>query len=105
VARLIEKRWNLENLHTILIEKAQLKWPAQENAGHLLDLKPLCLARVSDYAAASDQLTVADFKNRKTDQANHNGRPLEQIPGWLVAEAANRGTCRHSRQIPIRGKY
>ena len=65
--------------HTILIGKAQNKWSAQENAGHLLDLEPLWLARVGDYAAASDQLTVADLKNRKTDEANHNARPLEQI--------------------------
>jgi hypothetical protein len=34
---------------------------------------------VGDYVAASDQLTVADLKNRKTDEANHNARPLEQI--------------------------
>ena len=70
--------------HTILIGKAQVgkadvKWSAQENAGHLLDLEPLWLARVSDYVAASDRLTVADLKNRKTDEANHNARPLEQI--------------------------
>ncbi len=65
--------------HTILIGKAQLKWSAQENAGHLLDLEPLWLARVGDYVAASDQLTVADLKNRKTDEANHNARSLDQI--------------------------
>ena len=65
--------------HTILIGKAQLKWSAQENAGHLLDLEPLWLARVGDYVAASGQLTAADLKNRKTDEANHNARPLEQI--------------------------
>src|SRR5580658_1693319 len=65
--------------HTMLIGKAQLKWSAQENAGHLLDLEPLWLARVGDYVAASDQLTVADLKNRKTDEANHNARPLGQI--------------------------
>jgi uncharacterized damage-inducible protein DinB len=65
--------------HGILIGKAQLKWSAQENAGHLLDLEPLWLARVGDYVAASDQLTVADLKNRKTGEANHNARPLEQI--------------------------
>jgi len=29
--------------------------------------------------AASDQLTVADLTNRKTDEANHNVRSLEQI--------------------------
>jgi hypothetical protein len=65
--------------HTILIGKTQAQWSAQENAGHLLDLEPLWLARVGDYVAASDQLTVADLKNRKTDEANHNSRPLEQI--------------------------
>jgi uncharacterized damage-inducible protein DinB len=65
--------------HEILIRKAQEKWSAQEHAGHLLDLEPLWLARVGDYAAASVQLTVADLRNRKTDEANHNARPLEQI--------------------------
>ena len=62
-----------------LIRKAQEKWSAQEHAGHLLDLEPLWLARVDDYVAASDQLTAADLRNRKTDEANHNTRPLEQI--------------------------
>jgi uncharacterized damage-inducible protein DinB len=65
--------------HTVLIGKAQVKWSAQENAGHLLDLEPLWLARVGDYVAASDQLTAADLKNRTTDEANHNARPLKQI--------------------------
>jgi uncharacterized damage-inducible protein DinB len=65
--------------HEILIEKPQEKWSAQEHAGHLLDLESLWLARVGDYVTGSDQLTVADLKNRKTDQANHNARPLEQI--------------------------
>jgi hypothetical protein len=57
--------------HTILIGKAQVKWSAQENAGHLLDLEPLWLARVGDYVADSDRLTAADLRNRKTDEANH----------------------------------
>ena len=63
----------------LLIEKPQDKWSAQEHAGHLLDLETLWLARVGDYLAGSALLTVADLKNRKTDQANHNARPLEQI--------------------------
>ena len=62
-----------------LITKVQEKWSAQEHAGHLLDLEPLWLARVDDYAAASDQLTAADLSNRKTHEANHNVRPLEEI--------------------------
>ena len=65
--------------HNILIRKAQEKWSAQEQAGHLLDLEPLWLARVDDYVPASDQLTPTDLKNRKTDEANHNARPFEQI--------------------------
>jgi len=63
----------------ILIRKVQEKWSPQEHAGHLLDLEPLWLARVGDYVTASAQLTVADLQNRKTDEANHNARPLEQI--------------------------
>jgi len=62
-----------------LIKKPQEKWSAQEHAGHLVDLEPLWLARVGDYAAGSDQLAVAELRNRKTHEANHNARPLEQI--------------------------
>ncbi len=65
--------------HRVLIAKAQEKWSAQEHTGHLLDLEPLWLARVNDYVAASDQLTATDLQNRKTDEANHNARPLEEI--------------------------
>jgi uncharacterized damage-inducible protein DinB len=65
--------------HHLLISKPQEKWSAQEHAGHLLDMEPLWLARVGDYVAASDQLTATDLRNRKTDEANHNARPLEQI--------------------------
>lgn len=64
--------------HT-LTAKAHDKWSAQEHAGHLLDLEPLWLARVDDYVAGRDQLTAADLTNRRTDGANHNTRPLEEI--------------------------
>jgi uncharacterized damage-inducible protein DinB len=63
----------------ILIAKAQGKWSAQEHAGHLLDLEPLWLARLEDYLAGSSQLTEADLSNRKTDEANHNARPPDEI--------------------------
>src|SRR5260370_25227620 len=55
--------------HEVLIRKPGEKWSAQEHAGHLLDLEPLWLARVSDYVAARTELTVADLTNRKTDEA------------------------------------
>jgi uncharacterized damage-inducible protein DinB len=63
----------------VLIKKVDEKWSAQEHAGHLLDLEPLWLARVSDYLAARDQLTAADLTNRKTKEANHNAGLLEHI--------------------------
>ncbi len=63
----------------LLTTKPEGKWSAQEHTGHLLDLEPLWLARVGDYVVASGQLTAADLRNRKTDEANHNARPLEQI--------------------------
>ena len=62
-----------------LRKKPTQKWSAQEHAGHLADLEPLWTARVGDYEAASSVLTVADLSNRKTDEANHNARPMEQI--------------------------
>jgi uncharacterized damage-inducible protein DinB len=65
--------------HNVLINKPQGKWSAQEHAGHLVDLEPLWLARVGDYISARDQLTATDLTNRKTDEANHNTRPLEEI--------------------------
>jgi uncharacterized damage-inducible protein DinB len=72
----------------ILIKKPQEKWSAQEHAGHLLDLEPLWLARVDDYVVGSAQLTVTDLQNRKTDEANHNARPLGTIlAGFRSARA------------------
>jgi uncharacterized damage-inducible protein DinB len=65
--------------HEVLTAKVDGKWSAQENVGHLLDLEPLWLARVGDYVAASGELTATDLMNRRTDDADHNARPLEEI--------------------------
>jgi uncharacterized damage-inducible protein DinB len=65
--------------HNLLIEKPRGKWSAQEHAGHLADLEPLWMARVNDFLTDVNTLTVADLTNRKTDEANHNGRKLEEI--------------------------
>jgi len=62
-----------------MIRKPNNKWSAQEHAGHLLDLESLWLARVDDFLAGGDTLTAADLSNRKTDEANHNARPLDRI--------------------------
>src|ERR1700737_874420 len=62
--------------HKILVRKPQDKWSAQEHAGHLVNREPLWLARVGDYVAGNDQLTVADLTNRRTTEANYNETPL-----------------------------
>jgi uncharacterized damage-inducible protein DinB len=63
----------------VLVRKPAGKWSAQEEAGHLLDLEPLWLARVEDFAAGGTELTVADLSNRKTHEANHNSTKAEDI--------------------------
>lgn len=63
----------------VLLRKPEDKWSAQEHAGHLLDLESLWMARVDDFLAGGDTLTVADLSNRKTHEANHNSRELTEI--------------------------
>jgi uncharacterized damage-inducible protein DinB len=65
----------------IRLRKPQGKWSVQEHAGHLLDLEPLWAARVEDFFKGGTELSVTDLQNRKTDAANYNARPLEQILG------------------------
>jgi uncharacterized damage-inducible protein DinB len=72
----------------VLIDKVAGKWSPQEHAGHLLDLEALWLARVEDYVAGSGVLTVADLRNRKTDEANYNAHGLEEV---LAEFRAKRG--------------
>jgi len=93
--------------HEILTRKAQEKWSVQEHAGHLVDLEPLWLARVGDYVAGSDQLTVADLSNTKTYEANHNARAVEEIltdfrtaRGRLLKRVDELGASLFARAIP-----
>lgn len=60
----------------VLTRRWQDHWSIQENVGHLLDLEPLWLARIDDFAAGRLTLQEADLLNRKTDEANHNARDL-----------------------------
>ena len=91
----------------VLLRKPDGKWSAQEHAGHLLMMDPLWLARVDDYTAGSEQMTAADLQNRKTDEANYNSRPLEQIlsefrsaRGKLLKRVEELDSSLFSRAIP-----
>jgi uncharacterized damage-inducible protein DinB len=85
--------------HELLTGKVEKKWSTQEHAGHLVDLEPLWLTRVEDYVRGSDQLTPTDLNNRKTDEANHNARPLQKI----LAEfrAARRRLLRRVEELDV----
>ena len=65
--------------HDRLVRRPEDKWSAQEHAGHLLDLESLWMARVDDYLARTVELTAADLSNRKTHEAGHNTRRIENI--------------------------
>src|SRR4051794_19801688 len=54
-------------------------WSIQENAGHLLDLEPLWMARIRDIEVGNSVLTVADLENRRTWERKHNEVPFENI--------------------------
>ncbi|HYL16158.1 MAG TPA: DinB family protein [Terriglobales bacterium] len=62
-----------------LVSKPDGKWSIQENAGHLLDLEALWLARVREFLAGAQVLSAADVSNAKTHQAHHNDRVLSDI--------------------------
>jgi len=63
----------------MLVNRRDQKWSVQEHAGHLEDLEPLWMARVEDFLSDAPNLTMADLSNRKTHEAGHNSRPLNQI--------------------------
>ena len=69
----------------LLIARHAEKWSVQEQVGHLLDLEALWSARVDDFVEGKPQLSVADLQNRKTHEANHNARTIEE----LLAEFRN----------------
>ena len=76
-ARLEELTRGIAREH--LVHQPQGKWSIQENAGHLLDLEPLWLARVDDSLKGAEVLTAAELSNRKTHEAGHNNRALHEI--------------------------
>jgi uncharacterized damage-inducible protein DinB len=63
----------------ILIARHEGKWSIQEQVGHLLDLESLWSARVDDFVKGKAQLTAADLQNRKTHEANHNARGIQDL--------------------------
>ncbi len=76
-ARLEERLRGLDA--TSLTTRPDGRWSIQENAGHLLDLEPLWATRLDDFERGAERLSVADLRNRRTTDANHNASPIADI--------------------------
>jgi uncharacterized damage-inducible protein DinB len=63
----------------ILTVKPGGAWSIKEHVGHLYDLDALHDARIDDYLSGATTLRAADLNNRRTDDANHNAKPIEEI--------------------------
>jgi hypothetical protein len=59
-------------------------WSPQEHAGHIADLdESLFLPRLEEYSAKVTTLSAADVRNRRTEEAGHNARSLEDVLAHL----------------------
>ncbi len=72
----------------LLTQQEDEKWSVQEEAGHILDLEPLWYARFQDFQSGQEVLSEADLSNRKTFEAQHNDKDIQEI---LTAFASARG--------------
>ena len=63
----------------ILVQKVDKRWSIQENVGHLIDLEELHTGRIDDFIAEKKTLRPADLNNKKTDEANHNSKNINDL--------------------------
>ncbi|HMQ47402.1 MAG TPA: DinB family protein [Saprospiraceae bacterium] len=63
----------------LLQSKVGAEWSVLENIGHLVDLEPLWIGRVSDIAQGLEFMRPADLSNRQTHEADHNTKTLEEL--------------------------
>ncbi len=61
-------------------------WSIKQNIGHLIDLGYLPLRRLEQILAGERDLVAADMQNRRTNEADHNGRPVEELLSEFRAE-------------------
>lgn len=55
------------------------KWSIKEEIGHLCDLEDLHDGRIDDFLAGKEMLRAADMTNFRTNNANHNQKPLVEV--------------------------
>lgn len=77
-ARVRERTTELPT-RTLTVTPAGGGWSIQEHVGHLLDLEPLFMGRLDDFAEGRRVLRPADMSNRATFESRHNDEQLENI--------------------------
>ena len=70
----------------VLTRSHGVRWTVQENVGHLVDLEPVWLKRAQQIFANEPELEQADLTNRRTHEANHNARSVEDLLAEFRAE-------------------
>lgn len=63
----------------VLTAKIDNRWSIKENVGHLIDLEELHDGRIDDFIADTEYLRPADLNNKKTDEAKHNEKTIEEL--------------------------
>ena len=73
-------------LHSILLNADDERcshstqgWSVKEHLGHLFDLEELWWKRLLDFQQNKVTLSAADLTNKKTAEAGHNEKTLEQL--------------------------
>ena len=69
----------LLNTEDEILERKEAGWSVKEHAGHLLDMEATWWQRLQDFNEGKAELSPADMTNRKTEEARHNERPVEEI--------------------------
>lgn len=67
----------------VLTKGIENRWSIKENIGHLIDLEELHDGRIDDFIAGKENLRSADLNNRKTDEANHNNKKIDDLLSQL----------------------
>ncbi len=63
----------------VLTHKPHGKWSILEHIGHLIDLEEVHEGRIDDFRRRLPVLRAADMKNKKTEDAGHNAKPLAAL--------------------------
>jgi uncharacterized damage-inducible protein DinB len=70
-------------------EKASINsegWSVKQHIGHLYDLEELWWKRLIDFTQHKAMLTAADLMNRKTEEADHNDKTLNDLINQFATE-------------------